>query len=241
MQGGIFQVDDRELKTLVNLFKKMPREFQVVVSQILSQIAATVKFQSSKVIGRDMTVRNSRFVDSVLRYSRAKPQAINRQFSTAGSIAKDRFTGWIEQETGQQQQRTRVGTLLARQGDKQKQIPSKNRLKPGTELLEPENFGINNAKDDDHRIIIFLQMLERLQFSQLFIIRKPIKGFRRGIYRRKPQGGGFDLIQSFDQDKDQPKRNPWIQKATKEAITDQFIRELWIKELQEAQKRLGPI
>lgn len=221
----LFNVSTGELIEFRKLMTRGPRQFQKATANVLTSFAFGTKASASKVIHDKFTVRNSRFVNSKLRAEKAKASDnINSQRSAAGSISGPRFSGWIEQEEGKTTTRTRVANKFARQNTWSKQMIGRSRLKPNQKFKSPSDFNIK-AKNETHRMTVFLIILSRRKRQQSFIISKKFKKFKKGLYRFK--SGKIERLQNFEPTKVQPKRIKWLTLGREKFFATANISDIW--------------
>ena len=194
-----FEIDLREFVGFRKWIKEQPRQLRLVTGNMLNNFAFDVRRQNVKIIKRTMTVRNERFVKGRLRVTKARVTApVKKQVAYTGSVAKDRFSGWVEQEFGKKSKRNRFSTLAGRSGDKNKQMRHIIRLKPKHEVVSIDHPDYR-PKGGATNIAGFFKMLERRGENRLV----RVKG---GYYKRKRKQ--FEMVQ-YQSDK-QPKRNRWM-------------------------------
>lgn len=178
---------------------------------MLNAFAFGTRTHAIRVIDRAMIVRNRRFVESRLRVTKANIHApVSRQAAWTGSVPNARFTGWVEQEFGKRTSRNRASTLLGRGGSQQKQMRPSIRLKPGREVITPEDFGL------DGNLGGFVAMLLRKRDNR--IIR--IKG---SFYKRNRKR--LQMVQKME--KVQPKRLRWMRRARGQYFAATDLDALW--------------
>jgi hypothetical protein len=163
-----FKIDTKGLKDYRRLMKKMPRKMVGIVGFTLNDFAFGTRDESIRYINETMTVRNQGFVRRQLWAQRAKFAAgINGMQSIAGSVRKDRFTGWREQIQGADMPRDRAITTSARGGSRARQVRRTARLMPGTKWDEPRQFQGKNARQRANEM---LQELGRGRKRRPFLI-----------------------------------------------------------------------
>ena len=128
--GTRFTFDKTGIKDFAKEQKRKPYKIRRATADVLSAIAYQTKLVSFIEIDKTMTVRSKRFVQTALRYKRAKPGRIDGQESSAFSIERDRFSGWAEQMGENRDKRTRTQSLLARSKSFEKKVAPRNRAKP---------------------------------------------------------------------------------------------------------------
>ena len=229
----IFSLDKSDLKNLEKFFKVAPFKFAKAARGLLNGFAFGTRQESVKQINRRMTVRNTRFVNSVLRFNRARGNDINTMVSEAGSIGRDRFDGWKEQEEGVKTKRSRVATFMARGNNKQKQIRPSMRMKPNHQFIN-ENTWELNVKNNSRRVPVFLMEIARRGYTKPFIISRRYKNYKRGLYIRRRKR--IRLLQSFEPANVQPKRIKWLTAARANFFKRTNLRNEWAKAIKFALK-----
>lgn len=202
---GIFQIEHRNLKELIKFYKRAPRQFQHATAGVLNNQAFGTRKAAVHQLGRNMIIRNPKFVNSKVRVTKARPsQPINLQQAETGSIRSARFSGWVEQETGQKTLRTRTQTLFSRGNTRSGIVKSQYRMRRGARFTDSSDFA-DVTNNPDHRTIAMLSILRRNKFKRPFIMRR---NKRKGLYkliRNKPK-----LVQNLDPQNPQPKKKPWL-------------------------------
>lgn len=227
------QLFDIEAKNLINLqrfYRKAPKQFARASANVLTSFAFGNHSKSLEIIKSKMTVRNERFVKGSLRVDKARGNVpLSAQIARIGSIVRDRFTGWVEQETGKKTTRTRTTTLLARGGNISRQVRPAFRLKPGNRFASPDEF---SGQSPQHRVTVMLQTLSRQKSTRPFII-KGHKKFKPGLYKflRKK----IKRIQTFKNPK-QPKRIHWLTGGARLYFRATNIDQVWAAALKRVLK-----
>lgn len=200
----LFEMKSRDLKKLVKLYKAAPMQFRRAAAMTLNSFAFGSRKAGIGVINAKMTVRSTAFIGSVIRVEKTSSNIpIQSMVSAFGSIAKDRFSGLIEQETGQVSNKTRTATLLGRGGDKTKTLRPRLRLKPSIDHITPDDFP---GDSDTNRVIAMLNHIMRTNERRAFVI-KGHKSFRRGLYVRKRKE--IKRVQTFRRTPIKPTRVRW--------------------------------
>jgi len=155
-----------DLKALARLFKKSPLKMGKVAAGVLNTEAFGLRTSIIKVLEKEMTIRSPRFVKSRVRVVKARTGPINSIESEAGSIFSDRFSGWKEQQFGTPSKRKMVPTKFSRGGKWE------GKMKPGfranSKMHFPSDFNIENAKNKKHRLIIYLQIIDKRNEESFF-------------------------------------------------------------------------
>ena len=221
----LFDIEAKNLIRLHRFYRKAPKMFARASANVLTSFAFGNRSKSLDIIKSKMTVRNERFVAGSLRVDRARGNIpLSAQQAMVGSIKRDRFTGWIEQETGQKTTRTRTTTLLARGGNVSRQVRPAFRLKPGNKFASPDDF---SGQSPQHRVTVMLQTLSRQKSTRPFII-KGHRKFKSGLYKflRKK----IRRIQTFKNPK-QPKRIHWLTGGARLYFRSTSIDQVWAEAL----------
>jgi hypothetical protein len=235
MPDQIFDISSPDLKKLKKFFKQAPRQFQFAAAGVLNDQAFGTRREAVQKIGRNMIVRNPKFVNSMVRFKKANGrQDISLQQSETGSMKRKGFSGWIEQETGKRTQRTRTQTLLARGGSRQNIVKRGFRMRPGLKFTDPDDFS-DLVGNPEHRTIAMLVMLRRNKFKKPFILPSNRRG-KKGLY--KFQRGKVKRLQDLEPSNPQPKRKPWLIPGRNQYFqkTDQNI--VWRKQLKRQSKHI---
>jgi hypothetical protein len=229
----LFQIDKRELKQLELFMKRAPRRFHRAVANMLNDFAFGTRTESLEIINRRLTVRSPRFIAGSVRVTKARGgQPMNMQRAITGSIARPRFSGLVEQETGAGTMRTRTATLLARAGSKSKRIQPSVRLKSANQFVSYHDYP---GRDAAHRTIVMLQSLFRERYRRPFLVTRHRK-FKRGLYRIR--GGNLKMVQSFEPETIQPRRVRWLSGGRKQFFAHANIRLLWAKNLERELRKM---
>lgn len=157
--ANTFSMLTEDLKALARLFKKAPLKMAKVASGVLNTEAFGLRTSILKILDKEMTIRSHGFVKSRVRVVKARTGPINSIESETGSIFSDRFSGWKEQQFGTPSKRKRVGTKLSRGGEWQGKM--KSGFRANSKMHFPSDFNIENAKNKKHRLIIYLQIIDK--------------------------------------------------------------------------------
>lgn len=206
MPEQIFDISSPDLKKLKKFYKQAPRQFQFAAAGVLNDQAHGTRREAIQMIGRNMIVRNVRFVNSNVVFNKARgTQDIALQQSETGSMRRKNFSGWVEQETGKRTLRTRTQTLLARGGSRQNIVRRGFRMSKGP-FTDVGDFN-DLAGNQEHRTIAMLVILRRNKFKKPFILPSTGRG-KKGLY--KFQRGKVKRLQNLEPSNPQPKRKPWL-------------------------------
>lgn len=200
-----YKIDLHELDGLRKWYKKQPHLVKIASARMLSAFAIGTRLGAIEQINKTMTVRNKGFVSRQLRYTSASPSTpVNRQAAWAGSIAKDRFSGWTEQEKGAKPKINRHAMVLGgRGGNIQKQMRPSIRLKPGIKIITTSTPGFM-PKGGEGNVGGFFAILKRRKENRPALVAR-----FKTLYKRK--GARFQAAQQFN--RKQPKINHWLKRA----------------------------
>jgi hypothetical protein len=134
-----------------------------------------------------------------------------------GTTTRDRFSGWIEQETGKKTDRKRNISLKGgRGGNIKNKLAQPLRLQPGRELPDTyEEIGSTGP----NAVIGMLRSLARRQYRGTFLIHAgQHPKFPAGVYkmkgrRKKNMMKPVSMIQMTHPKRVQPRKNKWLTKA----------------------------
>lgn len=229
MSDEDFYFKASDLINLRKFCKNAPRQFNHAAAGVLNEQAFGNRRESLQIIESQMIVRNPSFVRSSMRVEKARgAMPIDQQRSIFGSVNKNRSTGFVEQETGEQDNRTRVGTLFSRGGSQSSQIKPGMRMKQGRNMVGVDDEPIK-ANNESHRTVIFLQMMARKKPSKPFKISKRYKGLKRGIYQFK--GGKLKTLFDTDHKPRAPKRVKWLSGGERNHRRSVDMRSVWAREV----------
>ena len=233
MPDQIFDISSPDLKKLKKFFKQAPRQFQFAAAGVLNDQAFGTRREAIQKIGRNMIVRNPKFVNSMVRFNKARgAQDISLQQSETGSMRRKGFSGWVEQETGKRTQRTRTQTLLARGGSRQNIVKRGFRMRPGLKFTDPDDFS-DVVGNPEHRTIAMLAILRRDKFKKPFILPSNRRG-KKGLY--KFQRGKVKRLQNLEPSKPQPKRKPWLIPGRNQYFQKTNLIAVWKEQLRRQSK-----
>lgn len=227
--ANLFDMDKRDLRRLYKWYRRSPKEFARATGLLLNNFAFGVRLTAIEAISTGMIVRDFNFIQGSLKVERSHTRLpISTQVSRVGSITRNRFTGWIEQETGQRTKKERTFQLAARRGSKKRRAVPRARLRPGTDFITPAEY---SGKSDHHRAVVMLQTLAREGYKQPFIVGRH-KRLKSGLYKfgrgRKPNQK-LIMLQNFDPSNPQPRRYRWMRRARQLYFNRIDIRNEWYK------------
>lgn len=237
----MFEFTAGDLINLRRFYKRAPKMFGRAVVGMLNNVAFEARVELLKTIGSQMNIRNPRFVAAHMKVQKAKGSDISRAVSVVGSVGGARFTGWVEQETGQTDTRNRVYGLFARGGDENKKVSVGRTRKTSNRILRMSDFDIDNAVSDQHRVVIFLQMIDQQKRGKMFWIRRNYKKLKGStVYnmagrrkRRTSKGStGSSSIRRVSTDKPMgTRKDPWMQPTIRKTVTTATMRNAWARSI----------
>jgi len=228
----MFEINISQFIDLANKYKYAKTTLARASGATLNDIAFLAKRRMAGVISETMTVRNPRFVGSRIQVSKSRLFApVAGQHASVGSVAKERFTGWAEQETGQSPARERALLLLARRGDIKRQALPSARLKSSNKILHPHDVRMPGPISYRRQAYALMRMLRKSRRKTPFMLTR-LSGWKPGLYQMV--GGRARLVQSFEPM--HPKRVRWLE-MTLSRIQDTNIIPLWNKNLLVALER----
>lgn len=227
----MLSLDKRDILRLEKFYKRAPKQFMIASRGMLTTFAFQAREQQIKEIQSSMTVRNLKFIQSRIRYQKARGSRIDNIFSESGSIQSPRFTGWKEQQTGAKTQRTRTQSLIAR-GEWKSQVKGTARMKSSNIFFDPDSE--MEGKSTEQRITAALAGMRKGTIKKRnFLIRRKMRGklstLKRGLWAMKRRL--LFRLQTFDPPRLQPKRNPWHTRAVQKAMKRINLRTEWAKQI----------
>lgn len=239
MADNMFSYTTEDLLNLRRFYKQAPKTFGRSVVGMLNGLAFHARVELLETIEDQMIVRNRKFVSSKMRVEKARGHNISNAVSRVGSISGPRFTGWEEQETGKADQRERTYSEFSRGGNQESKISSRRSRKRSNEIMKITDFNISNAKNDTHRVIIFLQMIDRKHRNKMFFMPENhgrllddsvylIAGRRKRKTKRAKSTGG--AIRRISRDHSmRTGKQPWMEPTINRQINPSFVRHEWAK------------
>jgi len=228
----MFTITNRDIKDLIKFYRNAPSQFMYAARGVLTTQAYIAREEQIQEIQSSMTVRNTRFVQSKVRYQKARGNKLDNIYSLSGSVHGPRFSGWEEQETGVRTDRTRTQSLSSRGDDWDKQVRGTARMKPTNRFLDVESEGQGSTYEQ--KISSVLAGMRRGTIKKRnFLIRRRMGGrlrtLRTGLYGMKRR-----LIyryQTFKPQRVQPKRNQWHSRAISQTMRRINLRQEWTKQI----------
>lgn len=223
--ANTFSMSTRDLKALARLFKKSPRKMAQVAAGVLNTEAFGLRTSILKILDKEMTIRSPGFVKSRVRVVKARTGPINSIESETGSIFSDRFSGWKEQQFGTESDRESVPTRFSRGGSWQGRMRASLRSRQKNPLWRMSDFNITNAKNKKHRLIIYLQILDKRKIKQRFFFPGSLGKMRPTVYKR--QGEKFRGVSNPKQKLKKTARIPWMDKSIDLLLKDVSPQAIW--------------
>lgn len=243
--GDFLRMDFREFSKLARFFEQFPVEARAACAQFLNDIGFLAKANTPLVLALSghMHIRNQKFVGSRIRVQKTTAKPIDQQRVLVGSVAGDRFTGWIEQQRGVEPERSRTFSLLARGGDEAKQAKRSSRLLPDSDIVSTDDEPVQSGS----RAQALIRDMAKNAPTKPFIIRRGY-GVRPGLYKIKSKAGyvlpssgrkapKIQKLQAFDR-KPKPKRWLWMQDVIHYTIKRAPIAKMWTSAMSRAWERV---
>ena len=181
--ASIFSLDDRDLRRLAKLYARAPKLMRGATATVLNNFAFGTRTEAIATITRQTTTRSKGLPRRAMRFEGARfIDPVERQESRAGAMEFDRFTGWVEQESGKQvSKRKRVPTIAARaSASARRAVTQRNRLSVSNAVTVPQGYEGNSIHDKE---VSMLRQESRKGHGGLMLITgKGVKS-KRGIYR----------------------------------------------------------
>lgn len=222
----MFTADLSDLKRLERFFKKMPQELPRSTANVLNGLAFEARKTDIDILKQHLIIRNPGFLNKSIQYKKTAPVRIEQQIALVGSVKRERFTGWAEQEHGEVPKRRRAETLASRGGSKRNVIKSKARLHPKNKFFKPDQF---RGKTIQQRFYFMMRVLGSRGGQNIFLVSHSIKFKRklplnRGLYSFAHHK--IVRLQSFDAAK-RIERLPWTEMMIRKLHTRRDVQRLW--------------
>jgi hypothetical protein len=241
---AVFELDLTDWVNFKRLKRRSPKLFARAAGSVLNSAAFGTRKLAIRNINADQIVRNKKFVSSSVRVNKARLTApLSQQASEVGSIRRKRFSGWREQEGGQQTKREHYAKETARRGSRTKRVMRTVRLS-SKKYPKPSDF--RTKGNQVARAARMVHILSRSGYTKPFIIlglekkargRKPPPGLYRlgaGSYPNKR----LTLLQRFKAPK-KTKRKPWLKPAKDKYVRRVNLRTVWGRAVAHELKKAG--
>lgn len=207
-------VDTEQLIKEMDRNLLLERKYRAIVGMVLNRLVYGARqYAIDKGMGKLFMFRQGRgkgLLKKHFQYTKTKTNIpIDRMDVFYGSVSSPRFSGWIEQQSGEKTQRERVATLAARGKQNKRVIPGKYRHNKLSGMPRRETVPVRNKRSVAHHTAAMLAILQRRGYTGPVYIGEDTGGdaaFLPGIYQMLA-GGKVRPIQ-FDELL-QPKRLNW--------------------------------
>lgn len=230
----IFKMDRKDLDKLGKMLNESPKSVKYVTAGVLNSLAFGMRKNDVEEISASMIIRNRRFVESAIQVDKARAGRIENQIAIVGSVKRDRFSGWSEQENGKDVSKSRAATTEARGGNPQSQVKPKARMKSGNKFYKPSQF---QGKNDRSRFMSMMRILGSRGGGE-FLLSESYNGLKRelpkGLYRLKH--GKIKLLQSFKKPQ-KPNRNQWQSRAMRKLEQNNDMAKIWAENIERVMAR----
>lgn len=228
MSSDAFQMSSPDLVLLERLFRKAPKKMQAAGSGVLNSQAFGLRMSILKTLEREMTIRSVGFVKGRVRVAKAKSGPINSIEAEAGSIFGDRFDGWRAQQLGTKSERKVVHTKFSRGGSWAGKVFSRHRNTKQNPMHKISDFNITNAKNKKHRLIIYLQMLNKAPRKR-FLFPGRLGKMKPGAYKRV--AGNMRGVWTPRSMVSETRRIKWMDISMKSFRRELNLQQLWDKNI----------
>lgn len=238
----VFELNLLDYLNFKRMMKKAPKLYSRAAAHVLNSAAFGTRKLAIRNIKSNMIARNERFISGSMRVEKARRGAsMDMNRSIVGSIKRDNFSGWREQEGGQQTKREHLAKPAARRENVRKQIVRLARLRNTGRFPQPKDFRGQTLAGKAYKMI---HILSRSGFTQPFLIFGLENTGRRlppGLYRF---GAGqyphkkIKLLQRF-KSPEPTRRDPWMAPAREEYVKRVNLRMVWGRAVERELKRSG--
>jgi hypothetical protein len=238
----VFELNLADLMNFKRMQRRAPKLFGRAAGHALNSAAFGTRKLAIRNIKAQMIARNEKFIEGSVRVNKARLGApLSQQSSEVGSIKRERFSGWLEQEGGQQTKRKHYGTEDSRKGDIKKQIARPYKLRKVAWRPHPKFFRGNTPQDRARKM---LHTISRAGFTKPFVIVGLENTQSRtppGLYRfaggRHPKRR-IELLQRFKAPKP-TERKPWMAPAREEYVRRVNLRTVWGRAVERELRKVG--
>ena len=219
-----FQFSAPDLINLRSLWKRAPKKMRAVSAGVLNSQAFALKKIILRVLDDEIIIRRSGFVKRQVKVDKARSVPIDRQVAEAGSVFAKGFDGWEELEFGDRGKQKFVATRFARGGGWEGRIKPRFKVNRANPPKRISDFRIENARDKQHRLVIFLNIMRTRKES--FAIPRKIGAMEPGTKYIFNNG----RIKSISRPKTKKSRRiKWMTKSINLLTREVNILKLWEK------------
>lgn len=238
----MFQLDDRELKQLLKFYKNAPKQFLAASAGMLNTFAFGVRDNAHQELKNKLTIRADGFVKSSIRVQKTRIVPLANQEAITGSVIRPRFSGWIEQETGEPGSAKYLSTKSARNHNYKNVINAKSRVHPNQEFLNIDNMqsrlknfgktkGRNIGRSKAQRTVAMMESLRKGYIKKGSVVKVKESGglkYKHATYAFKR---GRLFIQREFVKPAKTKKNPWMQPARDKYFKQVNLQNLWAHQI----------
>ena len=219
-----FIMDTRDINRLADYFKRAPQALAPAVRKSLDHLALRTTENDKRFLHESMIIRDERFLNMSLRVQNARGSNIKNMEAVAGSVRRERFSGWEEQQTGRPARRHRAATDAARGGNRRAKMKGYARLRSSSQIYKPEQF---QGRSRRASFSFMMRVLNSRNGGQ-FLLSDQYGRMKPGLYRIK--GHRISRLQTFDNSM-QPRRNQWRTRSLQLLRTNNNLKSVWQHEL----------
>jgi len=205
----------------------MPRELPRATANVLNGLAFEARKTDIDILKQNLIIRNPRFLESSIQVQKARPGRIEQQIAYTGSVKRERFTGWQEQEHGDVPRR-HTASIKARGSKKRGKIKTRARFLSKNKFWKPEQF---QGKNLQQRFYFMMRVLGSRGGQQAFILSQKIPtksgALGRGLYIL----AGHKISRMRERQDKHTQRLPWNEMMIRTLGQRQSVRRLWYSEL----------
>jgi hypothetical protein len=240
-----FELNLGDMMNFRRMKQKSPKLFARASGNVLNSSAFGTRKLAIRNLKKNQIIRNAKFVSSSVRVNKARLSGpVAQMEAQTGSVERERFSGWREQEGGQQTKREHYAKETARREDRKKRILSVARLKAAGRFPKPTDFPTKGGPMA--RAAKMVHILSRSGFTKPFLIfglEKKTRGRKPppGLYRLGPgkyPNRRLTLLQRFKKPR-RTRKKPWLAPATKEYIDRVDLRTVWGRAVARELKKIG--
>lgn len=237
---GIFRTDRNTDQLIKDLERDMPVKFRRATASLINSMAFELRGAIIHTISKEMEVRSPGFVRRQIRVTKANPgYSVAHQYAIAGSVYADRFSGWIEQQTGKEPVKDQTYTDATRGGNSASKVPDAYRLKTGRNFARDENYASKYARTRGQRTVAMIKSAKSGKLQRPFIVQgrapigpTPLPGrlgnLKYGLHTI--QGGKLVRIQTFGQRPD-VRRVDWMGQSLRRMDNIMVVSRVWRRKM----------
>lgn len=241
MPSDIFKFSSPDLANLQKWYKRAPKEFIWAANNMTGQVALLSRRMAVKIIEKNTTTRNKKFVSRSMRVQKStNVSSMNQIIANMGSVDISthayKSTGFSELESGKKMKRNHVPTLKSRGGSEGKKVTRAIRMDRLGGMFKFRNVRSGNMRSKRAKVAAMIRVVKSGAIGRKpFVIPSgltsgPMSNMRPGVYKLGNKKT-VELQNPFQSSPRNTQRIKWSIRAARLATRPHEVRKIWHKEI----------